>query len=988
MKILRIILSILIASILATAFSEHFPQAATVNTLDPYGTTTEDLGTRRGVSLALGSSGEPYAVYCIPATTNPVAPAGLGFAYRRDVDHNLDTENWIHQTISTFETGENCTQTVLAFKKVGGIRYLHLATAVDSATESRVIYGYLNLDGVAWNLEEVESGAAGRFRSLSMSIRSDNEPRLSYFDSLSANRDLRYAARTGGAWMIQSLVTEGIAGASSSIAVDSGNNVHIIFSQSITTPTPSYPNFVHAWQTGETWNSETVENDSNGYNAGGNYSLQALPDGSLGVAYVHAVYSGITLITTSIRYASRINGAWSEETLTSYNGSGVTITQMILALNGEIPGIVYGIHPGGTSAETAVFLWSKPTVWSFVGLGQNRIPTSMAYDKTGQVHLSRYTNNQGAVTIYYGFRRLLYPIQGRVTNRAGQAVEGVTIQDTGSTTQVISNAAGEFTINLEAGRQTLVASKDGVGFLQTRQTIPNTRTQVAEIHFITSDYGSNPEEFLYPPVESYNGATPGEFLQDTAMPGNKGRITSWFDHNLPSGGIVDTTAPVNEFYSVRLPGISYKYRFHNGLDIRHDPTMYGQTEKIIAAADGVFVKKGWEFPGFGNYVILKHLVGSNPTLVYYTMYGHLESVNERYVNDSPTEIQVDRDNPDHYIGIMGNTGGNSTGVHLHFGVYRDNGDGLFTGYLSTEKPVDPFGWLRGDEDPNVTAGGAPSVNLWLHLAETSADALPGDLLSYTTGDFQVNILPGFITGPTSITTTRIIGPTPDGLRSLGLTYLLNLLTGYQNPAEDTGFKSVQTGQKTASGLMSISLTYDPASLAHLDQTGLAVMRWDDTASNWITLPSTIDVDLHTVTASVDDFGIFDLQAPLICPGDQLEINDTPAMAVPISTAEVISNQRFDITDDEDWYQIQGQAGQLIQLEIFDIATGVLPSVELLDVGQQVLASGSIDLMSVIPAAGTYFLRVTNTEGELIGCEAVYSIQFFQPHQVYLPLVTR
>ena len=149
------------------------------------------------------------------------------------------------------------------------------------------------------------------------------------------------------------------------------------------------------------------------------------------------------------------------------------------------------------------------------------------------------------------------------------------------------------------------------------------------------------------------------------------------------------------------------------------------------------------------------------------------------------------------------------GVHLHFGVFRDDGDGVFT-QLSEEKPVDPFGWLRSDEDPNVAAGGAPSVNLWLHLAESSAEALPGEYLALTSGDLQVNVLPGFFTGPARLTSTRIIGPIPDTLRSLGLTYLLDLLNGYQNPAEDTGFMPVQTGQKAASGLMSVSLTFDPA----------------------------------------------------------------------------------------------------------------------------------------------------------------------------------
>ena len=81
MKFLRVSLSILIASILAATFSLQFPEPEPVGAVEYSGTTTENLGSRRGVSMALGNSGEPYAVYCISATTNPVAPAGLGFAY-------------------------------------------------------------------------------------------------------------------------------------------------------------------------------------------------------------------------------------------------------------------------------------------------------------------------------------------------------------------------------------------------------------------------------------------------------------------------------------------------------------------------------------------------------------------------------------------------------------------------------------------------------------------------------------------------------------------------------------------------------------------------------------------------------------------------------------------------------------------------------------------------------------------------------------------
>ena len=175
-------------------------------------------------------------------------------------------------------------------------------------------------------------------------------------------------------------------------------------------------------------------------------------------------------------------------------------------------------------------------------------------------------------------------------------------------------------------------------------------------------------------------------------------------------------------------------------------------------------------------------------------------------------------------------------------------------------------------------------------------------------------------------------------------------------------------------------------MAHLDQTNLTVMRWDETAYTWIPLLSSIDADLHTVTANVDEFGIFDLQAPLICAGDELEVNDSPESATPLMIGQSVPGQVFDLVDDEDWYSFDLQAGQMVDLEIANLSAGVEPTLQWLDSNQQILVSGTTELFLVAPVDGRYFLRLTNA-GDF-GCSAGYSIQNNLLLKVYLPLLVR
>jgi murein DD-endopeptidase MepM/ murein hydrolase activator NlpD len=90
-------------------------------------------------------------------------------------------------------------------------------------------------------------------------------------------------------------------------------------------------------------------------------------------------------------------------------------------------------------------------------------------------------------------------------------------------------------------------------------------------------------------------------------------------------------------------------KFHKGIDIAR-PSNY----TIKAADNGVVASAGWD-GGYGNKIVINHNNGLK------TVYAHLSSINVR-VGQTVEKGQK--------IGVMGSTG-HSTGVHLHFEVYKN-----------------------------------------------------------------------------------------------------------------------------------------------------------------------------------------------------------------------------------------------------------------------------------------------------------------------------
>lgn len=92
-------------------------------------------------------------------------------------------------------------------------------------------------------------------------------------------------------------------------------------------------------------------------------------------------------------------------------------------------------------------------------------------------------------------------------------------------------------------------------------------------------------------------------------------------------------------------------KYHKGIDIARP-----SNRSIKAADNGIVVEAGYNNGGYGNKVVINHNNGMK------TVYAHLDSISVK-VGEVVEAGSA--------IGMMGSTG-NSTGVHLHFEVYKND----------------------------------------------------------------------------------------------------------------------------------------------------------------------------------------------------------------------------------------------------------------------------------------------------------------------------
>jgi murein DD-endopeptidase MepM/ murein hydrolase activator NlpD len=161
--------------------------------------------------------------------------------------------------------------------------------------------------------------------------------------------------------------------------------------------------------------------------------------------------------------------------------------------------------------------------------------------------------------------------------------------------------------------------------------------------------GSDGEKVVHYAIEIRNGKVANrDVLEEEVVKEVVDKIIVKGTKVIPSRGTGNLSWPTVGGYISSHVGYRWG-SYHKGIDIA------GPSNRAILAADnGTVVFAGYQ-GGFGNKIEINHNNGMK------TIYAHLSSIN---VNVGQTVQRGQQ------IGVMGSTG-NSTGVHLHFEVYKN-----------------------------------------------------------------------------------------------------------------------------------------------------------------------------------------------------------------------------------------------------------------------------------------------------------------------------
>ncbi|WP_186671913.1 M23 family metallopeptidase [Sporosarcina sp. BP05] len=161
--------------------------------------------------------------------------------------------------------------------------------------------------------------------------------------------------------------------------------------------------------------------------------------------------------------------------------------------------------------------------------------------------------------------------------------------------------------------------------------------------------GSDGQKIVTELIRKRNGQTIGRSVSDESIIVEAvDKVTVVGTKVMPSRGSGTFIWPASGGYVSSQMGTRWG-RTHQGIDIAR-PSSYG----IVAADNGVVTTTG-RHSTYGNRVVITHNNG------YETLYAHLSSIE---VSEGQTVPQGTK------IGVMGSTG-RSTGVHLHFEVFKN-----------------------------------------------------------------------------------------------------------------------------------------------------------------------------------------------------------------------------------------------------------------------------------------------------------------------------
>jgi hypothetical protein len=305
-------------------------------------------------SVAADALGRPSIAYTNSSSID------LKFAWRGD-------STWTNETVDA--AGDVGGPVSLALDAQGSPRIsYHDGTNVDLK--------YASKSAAGWTLETVDApGNVGLDSSIELDAQGN--PRISYalFMLGPLNADLKYAAKAGGVWNVETVVSQGVVGEYTSLELDAQGNPRITYFDR------DNGNVWYAAKNGGIWTFEIVETQGGAFVT----SLALDPMGNPHVCY----YSSVN---EDLRYAVKSGGIWIRETVEAMAGTGINLG-LELAVDAQGKPHIGHFDNKTTDLEYAV---KSGGLWRFEVVDSSRgwFP-SFTLDAQSNPHFSYYSLSNG-----------------------------------------------------------------------------------------------------------------------------------------------------------------------------------------------------------------------------------------------------------------------------------------------------------------------------------------------------------------------------------------------------------------------------------------------------------------------------------------------------------------------------------------------------------------------------------------------------------------
>ena len=325
-----------------------------IQTIDTNPSTNYIIGNYN--SLAVDELGTPHISYISPSPVGSQSYV-LNYTY-------LDGESWITNNVVNSNGGSCIALDSLGVPNIG---VYHMNNALDLylATTS-------GQNASSWNFQTIDNSSSSNVGShCSLKIGSNGDIYAVYWVTGTNYSSLNFAHYNGTSWSIS--VVDSNGGASSSLMIDSSNNLHLTYQDTVNGV------LKYGFYNGQSWSISTIDSSTSGRSN----SLDIDSNGNPHVSYFSPA-------ANSVKYATYANTVWSISTIRTgltWDNSTASETDTSLSIDSfdnihisffDSGGLTYGFHDGGNS-------WGFTLIDTVQNVEGN---TNIVVDESDTIHIS------------------------------------------------------------------------------------------------------------------------------------------------------------------------------------------------------------------------------------------------------------------------------------------------------------------------------------------------------------------------------------------------------------------------------------------------------------------------------------------------------------------------------------------------------------------------------------------------------------------------